>query len=78
MYKVIKTKHYSIKQMLNMARNLSIKYNEPVDLDRIFSYNRKDLDKSPKLIFILETGFHIRYKFKSWKQLQDKYDKLMK
>jgi len=77
MFRVIRTKYYSLTQMQNMARNLSVKYNSSISLERIITYSRSRMDREPKLRFELEIQTFREYTISSWIKLQNKYFSLM-
>ena len=77
-YKVIRTKHYSIIQMMNMARNIALTYGRSVHLERQFTGDLNNLDKPMKLRFKIELGVYKSWSLKSWEALQNEYDRLMK
>ncbi len=78
MYKVIRTKHYSIIQALNMAKNLSLKFDRSVSIDRTLHISAKHMNRPYKTTFTIKIGAFERHTLKTVKQLQAKYDKLMK
>ena len=80
MKKVLNTKHYSVKQMENMAYNLREKFSVYCSIGTSTSVDAhtgsKDVKKRKKYSIYHEIKGHVYSK--SWQELQLQYYKLMK
>ena len=54
------------------------KKNESIEMERTFTYSKRNMDKPPKLTFKIKIGRLNTYILGSWNKLQKEYDRLMK